>query len=884
MRPRGIKRLFAFPFRTRDDVRADIGEEFRFHLDMRTEELVRLGMREADSRAQALREFGDQKTGTVACARHDDRIERRRRVTQIIGELRQDAIVGLRLLGRSPGFAVVSILTLALGIGANTAIFSALDAVLLRPLPYPAPDRLVEVFETLENGNPNSVSGGAYLDWRQHQTQFVALALLNPVTYNLRGRGTPERLTGVEASHELLQVLGVTPLLGRGFLPEDDRPGGRHDVVILTEELWRSRLGGDPSILDSTIVLDEVPRTVIGVLPRGAWLFREGAFFVPAVLEPGTPRARRAPHWAMVFGRLKPGVSLSQADAELKAIKRQLASEYPKFKQQWNVSLRPLPELIAGPSRPSLLILLGAVALVLLIACANVANLLLARACHREQEIALRAALGATGGRIVRQVLTESLVLATLGGVAGLAIAYWGVRLLRYLIVDMIPGAPPPELDARVLAFSLLLIGVTGLLFGLFPALRARRPDVNDALKNGGKNATAGGRQRAQSTLVIAEVALTVVLLTSAGLLLRSLANTASVDPGFEPGRALAFDVSLPEATYDAPEKSLAYSTALLARLRALPGVDAAGTGMAVPFTSGGFGEYFRRPNGAEERDALLGRMDFVSPGYLEALGMRLISGRSLTDADNRLKGPSVTVISASTARAFFPDSKAIGDAIGQQLIVGGDTWQIVGIVADKVDLRLDAELRPFAYMPQAFNPGQFSVVVRTSLPPLELVNSVQRELRSLDAGVALANPRALDQAMTGSMMQRRIVLTLVGAFAAGALVLAAIGLYGVMAYSVVMRRREICIRMALGAVRHDVLRHVLHDGVRLVAVGLAIGIAGALGVTQLLTSQLYQVRSYDPLVILGTMASVAGIALFACWMPAWRATRFDPIAALRND
>jgi predicted permease len=881
MRPRGVKRLFAFSSRTRDDVRADVGDEFRFHLDMRTEELVRLGMSETDARAQALREFGDQTSGAIVCIRQDDRLERRRRVAQLAGEIRQDAIIGLRLLGRSPGFAIVAILTLALGIGANTAIFSALDAVLLRPLAYPAPDRLVEVFETMENGNKNSVSGGAYLDWRQHQTQFVALTLMNQVTYNLRGRSTPERVTGVEASHELLQVLGVTPLLGRGFLPEDDRPGGRHDVVILTEELWRSRFGGDPAIVDTTIVLDELPRTVIGILPRGAWLMREDAFFVPAVLEPGTPRARRAPHWAMVFGRLKPGVSLAQGDAELKTIKRQLASEYPKFKQNWNVALRPLPELFASTSRPPLLILLGAVSLVLLIACANVANLLLARARHREQEIALRAALGATRGRIVRQVLTESLVLATLGGVAGLAIAYWGVQLLTYLTADLAPGAPAPQLDARVLAFSLLLIGVTGLLFGLFPALRARRPDLNDTLKNGGKNATAGGRQRAQSTLVIVEVALTVVLLTSAGLLLRSLANTASVDPGFQPSRVLAFEVSLPAATYGKPEKSLAYSTDLLARLRALPGVEAAGTGMAVPFTGGGFGEFFGRPAvAAEQRDMLLGRMDFVSPGYLETLGTRLISGRTLTDADNRLNGPRVAVISANAARAFFRDS----EAIGRQLTVGGDDWQIVGVVADKVDMRLDAENRPFAYMPQAFNPGEFSVVLRTSLPPLGLVPSVQRELQRLDAGVALANPRALDQAMTGSMSQRRMVLTLVGAFAAGALVLAAIGLYGVMAYSVVTRRREICIRMALGAVRQDVLHHVLHDGVRLVAVGLAIGIAVALGVTQLLASQLYQVRSYDPLVIAGTIASVAAIALFACWMPAWRATRFDPIAALRND
>jgi predicted permease len=883
MRPRGIKRLFAFPFRRREEIRADISEEFRFHLDMRTDALIREGMREADARAQALREFGDLRSGAAACARHDDRVERRLRLAQTAGELKQDAIIGLRLLGRSPGFAIVAILTLALGIGANTAMFSAFDAFLLRPLAYPGADRLVDVFETLEDGTRNSVSGGAYLDWRQHQTQFVALTLLGRVTYNLRGRGTPERLSGVEATHEFLQVLGVTPLLGRGFVAEDDRPGGRNDVVILTEELWRSRFGGDPSILNTTIVLDEVPRTVIGVLPRGAWLFPEDTFVVPAVLTPGTQRAQRAPHWALVFGRLKPGVSLSQADAELKTIKLQLASEYPKFKLRWNVALRPMPEIIAGTSRPPLLILLGAVALVLLIACANVANLLLARARHREQEIALRAALGATGMRIVRQVLTESLVLALLGGLAGLAIAFGGVRLLQHVAASIAPGAPAPHLDQRVLAFSLLLTVATGLLFGILPALRARRADLNDTLKNGGKNATAGGRQRAQSTLVVTEVALTVVLLTAAGLLLRSLANMTAADPGFEPSRALAFELSLPAATYGSDDKSLAFAADLLARLRALPGVEAAGTGMAIPFSGGGFGEFFGRP-GTPGRDARIGRMDFVSPGYLEALGTRLIAGRLLNDADNHVNAPRVGVISASTARTFFPNARATADILGELLTVAGKDWRIVGVIADKVDRRLDAASQPFAYLPQAFNPTDFSVAMRTSVPPLEVVNSVRHVLERLDAGVALANPRALDQAMAGSMTQRRIVLALVGAFAAGALALAAIGLYGVMAYSVVTRRREICIRMALGALRRDVLGGVLRDGARLVTAGLLIGVAGALGLTRLLTSELYQVRSDDPLVIAGTMTAVAVTALVACWLPAWRATGFNPIAALRND
>jgi predicted permease len=880
MRPRAVKRLFAFSTRTREETRTDIRDEFQFHLDMRVDELTRDGLSEADARAKATREFGSQPAGEIGCAQHDDRIEQRRRLSNIAGEIKQDTVIGLRLLGRSPGFAAVAILTLALGIGANTAIFSALDAVLLRPLPYPAPDRLVEVFERLENASQNSVAGGVYLDWKTHSTQFDAIAILDRVTYNLRGSGTPERVPGIAASHNLLQVLGVGPLLGRGFIEEDDRPGGRTDVVILTEELWRSRFGGNAAIVNTNIILDDVSRTVVGILPRGAWLFREDQFFVPLVLTPGTPRAARSPHWAVVFGRLKPDTTIEFADAELNSIKRQLRREYPPFKEKWSVGIRSLPELVAGTSRPSLLILLGAVSLVLLIACANVANLLLARSHQREQEIALRAALGATGSRIVRQVLTESIVLAALGGAAGLALAFWSVRLLPHLTELIAPGAPWPELDGRVLAFSLALTIATGLVFGTLPALRARRPDLNDTLKDGGKSTTAGRHQRAQSTLVIAEVALTVVLLSAAGLLMRSLANTATSDPGFEPSRVLAFDVSLPSATYKTDDKRMAFWTDLRARVAAVPGVEHAGEGMAIPFSGGGFGEYFLLPGQTRENDAKLGRLNYVSPGYLEALGTRLIAGRLLTEADNVAKGPRVAVINQTATRGLFGTKSPLE----QPVVVAAQTWQIVGVIADVADRQLDAARRAFAYVPQSFNPGNYSMVVRTRLDPISLVNSIRGEIARLDPGVALANPRALDDAMATSLTPRRTMLTLVGAFALSALTLACIGLYGVMAYSVGTRRREICIRMALGAERRTVINHVLKGGVRLVTVGLFLGVAGALVVARLLTSELYQVSSSDPLVISGTIAAVATVAIFACWMPAWRAARFDPISSLRNN
>jgi predicted permease len=882
MRPRGVKRLFAFPFRTRADVRTEVRDEFAFHLDMRTEELVALGQPEVEARAQALREFGNVARGADACVREGDRLERGRRISRWLSDLRQDVGLAVRLLWRSPGFALVATITLALGIGANAAIFSTLDAVLLRPLPYDSPDRLVQIFETLPSGSENSVSGGAFLDWRGNQTQFSAITLIHRVTLNLRSGGTTERLAGIEASHEFLEVLAVSPLLGRGFLPEDDANDGQN-VVLLTEGVWRTRFGGDTSIVNRTIVLDETKRTVIGVLPAGAWLYPEDAFVVPAIVRPGTPRAARVGHWALVLGRLRPQSTLARADAELKAIKRRLDPEYPESRRTWGVGLKPLPEMVGGPTRPALLVLLASVSVVLLIACANVANLLLARGLRRQQEVAVRAALGASGARIVRQILTESVMLALVGGFAGLAVAWGGIAVLRRLTGDLLPPALAPQLDLRVLAFTLAVTMTTGLLFGVLPALRARRSDLNDTLKHGGKNATASRRGRAQSALIVIEVTLTVVLLTAAGLLLRSLANAVLADPGFDPARVLAVDLSLPRTTYDSQPRRVAFVNALLARLRAVPGVEAAGIGIAMPFSGGAFGEYFRRLTNTSVNDEMIGRLHFVSSGYLEALGARLVAGRTLTDGDLRFDGPRVAVISATTARAIFGTKPAVGE----RLNIAAEEWTVVGVVADIVDRRLDEPRRLTAWVPlwvPVRDPESYSIAVRTALPPMSLVPSLRREIDGLDGGVAIARPRALDAMLTGSMAERRLVLLLVGVFAAAALALASIGLYGVMAYSVATQQREICIRMALGAARVDVLRHVLRDGLTLTGSGLVLGALVAAGAGRLLTTQLFQVASADPLVIGGTIAMVALVALAAICVPALRATRFELNTALRND
>jgi predicted permease len=872
-----ITRLFRYVTRTRDDVRRDIDDEITFHLDMRTEDLARGGLSSEDARARARREFGRLDAGARALASIDNGMERRRRLGRFLGELRQDASIGARLLARSPGFALVAILTLALGIGANVTIYSGLDAALLRPLPYPSPDRLVLVSETRADGGQNSTSGGAFLDWRSSHGAFDALVLTGRVTANLR-RGTTERLTGMEVSHEFLQVLGIGPLLGRGFQPDDDRPGGNNGVVMLSEELWRSRFDADPSVVGSTIVLDEVPHEVIGVLPRRGWLMRDVQYFVPAVLAPGTERAQRAPHWAGVFGRLAPGVTAAQARTELLAVKARLNDQYPPFKQHWGVMVQPATDVIAGLTRTPLLLLVGAVSAVLLIACANVANLLLARSCHRQQEFAVRAALGSSAGRLVRQVLTENLVLTLVGGAAGVLLAYGGIGLLRRLTVDTLPIDFTPRLDPLVLACSLAVVLLTGPLVGLLPALRARRTNPGAAMSSGSKGVAAGSSQRTKAALVVLEVALTVTLLASTGLLLRSLFNAASADPGFQPDRILAFDLSLPDRSYASLDRRLGFASDLLTRLRALPGVEAAGTGLGIPYATGAYGEYFARAD--RDSGAVIGRVNFVSPGYLEALGARLIAGRRLTDADNRPDGPRVAVISQGTSRLFYPGE----NPVGRTMVIRSERWQIIGIVNDVVELRPDVPPNAYAYVPSARNANSPSVIVRTSLEPLALLTAVRAEVARIDQGVAIANARPLDRARRDSLSDRRVIILLLSAFAGAALVLAALGVYGVMAYAVATRQREFGIRLACGAMRSDVIREVLRSGLTVTSIGLVIGLTGALGAARLIASQLYQVRTLDPVVAVTTAATVMAAAAAACWLPAWRASWVDPATALRGE
>jgi predicted permease len=848
---------------------AEMAEELRAHLELEAAARRAAGASPAEAQRQAALAFGHLESLKETV--------RDRRAGQWIAEAWQDVRYATRLLAKWPAFSAVVIATIALAVGGAATIFSAFDAALLRPLPYPEPDRLVRIAELLDDGRRNSVSAGAFVDWRAHATRLDSAVLLGGVTANLRrGRGTADRLAGAQVSHELLRVFGVRPILGRGFGPEDDRAGAAGDVVLLTESAWRSRFGGDDAIVGTSITLDERPRTVVGVVPDTAYIERDVQFFVPAILDPAD-RGQRNGHWAVVFARMTPGTTVAQLDAELKAVKQRLNPAYPAFKRNWGVEAIGLQAELAREARPLLLALGAAVALVLLIACANIANLLLARAWLRAREVALRAALGAGSGRLARQLLTESAVMAVIGGAAGLALASIAIGMLADAAVDFLPAAMTPALDLRVAAFALGVSLLTGFLFGMLPATRARRPDLADALRRDGPTATAR-RPGGQAALVVGQVALTVVLLVAAGLFARSLVRAVTTDPGFLPERVLAFDLSLPDATYPNPDSRLAFSRAVLERLRALPGVRAAGAAMAVPFAGGGYGEFLTTVPQPQRGDLHLGRVDYVSDGFFEALGARLRSGRFLTADDNRRDARPVAVVNGAVVRQLFGGT----DPVGRTIYFRGPL-EIVGVVDDVVDRRLDLAHAPRLYMVQARNPSTFSILVGAAGDPAALAPSVRQALRAVDAGVAAVNVRTLDQASARSMSDRRLAMWVVVLFAVAALTLASLGVYGVMADAVSARRRELCLRIALGAGRAHVIRSVVAGGLGLAGAGLVLGGFGAVAASRWLQDLLFEVRPWDPLVFAAALSTIALVAVAAsCW-PAIRATRLDAIAVLRE-
>jgi putative ABC transport system permease protein len=794
----------------------------------------------------------------------------------------QDLRFSARMLWKNPGFTAVAALTLALGIGANTAIFSLIHSALIKPLPYPEAERIVNLWEMLPTGGRSSVSAGIFKDWRAFSKKLSHIALYKEVRLNLTGVGTPEHLIGLQVSTEFLSVLGLSPLTGRGFLPGEDAIGGNNRVVILSHQYWQQRFGGDTGLVGQVIRLNQIPYTVIGILPPGALHHDNASFLIPFITDVNTDTVVwvRGYNCCGAIGRLAPGIPLSEAQAELRGIKQQLNAEYPAYKKDWTFSLTPLQQDLTGDVRPTLLILLGTVGLVLLIACVNVSNLLLARGNARAREMAIRAALGARSRQIIRQLLIESLLLAIVGCALGLLLATFGIKLLTGLATGMLPQMLRPELDLSVLAFSILVAFGCALLFGLLPAIRAGKPDLNQVLKESERGAMSVSRRRSQSLLVVFEFALTLVLLVGAGLFLRSMIRLLQTDAGFNPQHTLAFDLSFPKEKYPKGEEQQRFLNDLNHRIAALPGVESVGAITNLPLSNRDTGNNVRRADRPQDNPYGVGD-NFVSGDYFAAMGVKLLRGRVITEADNAPNAPRVMVIDAVTARDLYPGE----DPIGKYLNFRGKDGEIVGVVSAVRHSGLNVNPRPRVYAPRVHASYPTSaMVIRSSLPPVTLIESARRTILEADPDQPIANIRTMEQAVQKSLATQRATLILVGLFAGLALLLACIGVYGVMSYTIGQRTRELSIRAALGAQRRDIIRLVLKGGMKLSLLGIGVGLAAAFALSRFVEKLLFEVKVHDPLIFIASACLLALVAAFSIYLPARRAARLDPIVALRSE
>ncbi len=793
-----------------------------------------------------------------------------------------DLKYALRQLAKSPGFTAVAVLTLAIGIGANTAIFSVVNALLLNPLPYPAADRLAVINEAPPGGLGGSC-GGTFLEWYENNQHFDKLAAIHPVSKIITGLGEPLHLSGWEATAELLQVYRIKPAHGRDFLPADDAAGGNHNVAIISHEFWQAHLEGRPSAVGELLRLDGTGYLIIGILPPAALLDPSVNFLYPAGIRSAQYKQdRNYSYVTSCIGRLKAGATPEQATAQLTTVKQSFKAHYPAYKAEWTVSVQNMQESMFGNSRPALMTLLAAVSVVLLIACANIANLLLAQTASRQGEIALRLALGASKGRIVRQLLTESLLLALIGGLAGVWLGTLAIDpLVQFVGINQIQGFAV-TIDVRVLAFAVCTAMLTGLIFGTLPALQAVKTDVNTQLKEGTRGATTGKRRRLQSILIVSETALTVMLLVTAGLLLRSFVNIARADTGFSREGALTFEVSQSGATAQTLEKRIQFTDAILREVAQVPGVISVGMATTLPMNNRNYmGDVIHRVDRPDTANKFNAGFDGVSAGFFQAMGIPLLRGRALTGADNRADAPKVMVVNSALIGQLFDKGE---DPLGARLFFKGEPWEIVGIVGDIRRFAMEARPSPQVFFAQAFFPWSTNYVVRTQLPPLSLATQIRSAVRKVDTDQPIANLSTLELAARSTMRGRTIMLTLLGLFAGVALLLACIGIYGVMAYSVSQRTRELGIRLALGATRHEVIRLVITHGLKLVFLGLALGAIGAGFANQIIASQLYDVQRLDPAVFIGVAIILLSVALLACWLPARRATKVDPMTALRAE
>ncbi|HEV2423563.1 MAG TPA: ABC transporter permease [Terriglobia bacterium] len=854
--------------------------EVRAHLEMLVEENVGRGLSSADARYAALRTLGN-----LALMREDYRSQKG---LPVIETLAQDIRYALRQLRRSPGFAAVAILTLALGVGANTAIFSVVNTVLLRPLPYRDAGRLVMVWgnDRAHGYDTDQVSPPDFRDWQSQNHVFEAMAGSTDVMYTLTGAGEPAPIIGYEFSAEYFRVLGVTPLLGRTFTPEEDQEGKDH-VAVLGYRLWQSRFGGDRSLVGRAITLNGAPYTVVGIMPA-AFPDTVTQLWTPLIIPRGAEQDRNY-RFLRVAARLKPGVTLQQAQTGMNTIAARLSNAYPRTNKDEGINVMSMRQNLTGDIRAPLLVLLCAVGFVLLIACANVANLVLARAMTRQKEVAVRTALGASRNRLLRQLLTESAILGVAGGALGLLLAYWATSALVAMFPPTIANLSIPRIDripidGPVLAFALGASLLTVLIFGLAPALQACGLKAYESLKESGRSLT-GSRQgrRFRRLLATLEVALSLILLAAAGLTLKSLLHLLRGNLGLNPDHVLSMRMLLPDSKYPKDTQQLAFGNQALDQITSLPGVQSAGTVTFLPL-SGWWGvrnvalESSRIPENQRPQAV----WSSVTPDYFRTMNIPLLKGRYFADSDHA-DAARVAIISATLARRIAPNA----DPVGRRIVVAGvkNPVEVVGVVGDVHQLGMTSDETSEVYLPFAQLPSQLiCFAIRTATDPDTLARAAQRAIWSVDKDQAVSYVMSMTQLASESLAPERVVAILLGIFAALALTLAAIGLYGVISCSASQRTHEIGIRMALGASRSEVLRLVVFDGLRLTALGLALGLAGSLLLAHLMSSLLYGVAPRDPATLAGVAILLAVVALLASYIPARRAMRVDPMAALRYE
>ncbi|HSK78701.1 MAG TPA: ABC transporter permease [Thermoanaerobaculia bacterium] len=800
----------------------------------------------------------------------------------------KDVRFGLRTLLKSPGTTLAALLALALGIGANTAIFSVVNGVLLKPLPYPDPGELTLVWEkNPELGFPRfSVAPPNFVDWRQQSRSFEHMAAIEFARFNLTGGEQPQAVQGARVSSSFFRLMGVEPARGRGFRPEEDRPGAER-VAVISHGLWQSRFGSDPAVVGRPIQLDGQSYAVVGIAPEDFQFPSERQIWVPITADLASEG--RGGHYLLVVARLKDGVSAEKAETEMTGIASRLEKAYPDSNTGWGIDVTSLRETMVEDIRPALVILLVFVSFVLLIACANVANLLLARVAAREREIALRTALGAGRTRLIRQMLTETMVLFLAGGALGLLLAYWGTKALIALDPDGIPRAQEIGLDGGVLVFTLLVSLATGLLFGLVPALSAAGRQLAESLKEGGRAMAGGVRGRAMRNLLVAgQVALTLVLLVGAGLLIQSFARLQAVDPGFDPEGVLTVSYTLPQASYAEEPRQIAFSQQIVERVKALPGVLAAATVYPLPLSGSNMVLAFAVEGRPEppRNEVPSTNVRAVTPDYFKAMGIPILEGRAFTEREDE-RAPWAVVINRTMANKVWPGESPLGkrftfDDPGQP-----DTkWlTVVGVVGEVRHNAMNEEAGSEAYWSQLQNPmPDAALVVRTSQDPATLAGPVREQVKALDPNLPIDQIRTLEELVSASLSQSRFKTVLLALFAGLALVLAAVGVYGVVSYTVAQRTHEIGIRMALGAQRQSVLRLVVGQGMVLVLAGVAAGLLGAWFASRYLEDQVYGVSAKDPATFLAVPLVLAAVAFVANYLPARRATQVDPLVALRRD